>query len=165
MFKRKKPKKESDGLLKSVLMAYLVLALHVLIIAMICILVIFFRGIVNYMLWIFLGITLLILASGYYFYRRMRAEGKNLREMMRSPLFAGRSVEVSFMGGFASIRLNHQGDAMPPAIEAGVTPLQLEDPETLRIRQLTELAGLLEKDLISREEYDIAKQQLLNPGA
>jgi hypothetical protein len=162
MFNRNKPKKESDGLLKSVLMAYLVLALHVLVIAMICILVIFFRGIVNYMLWVFLAVTLLILASGYYFYRRMRAEGKNLREMMRSPLFAGRSVEVSFLGGFASIRLNQPGDPMPPAIEATASPLQLEDPETQRIRQLTELAKLLEKDLISREEYDSAKQQLLN---
>ena len=163
MFNRQKPKKESDGLLKSVLMAYLVLALHVLVIAMICILVIFFRGIVNYMLWIFLAITLLILGSGYYFYRRMRAEGKNLREMMRSPLFAGRSVEVSFMGGFASIKLNQQGDRMAPAIEAPPVTPQLEDPETQRIRQLTELARLLEKDLISREEYDTAKQQLLNP--
>ncbi|MDJ0782682.1 MAG: SHOCT domain-containing protein [Desulfosarcinaceae bacterium] len=164
MFKRQKPKKESDGLLKSVLMAYLVLALHVLVIAMICILVIFFRGIVNYMLWIFLAITLLILASGYYFYRRMRAEGKNLREMMHSPLFAGRSVEVSFMGGFASIRLNQQGDPLPPAIAATPAQMQLEDPETQRIRQLTELAGLLERDLISREEYDTAKQQLLKPS-
>jgi hypothetical protein len=162
MFKRQRQKKESDGLLKSVLMAYLVLAMHVLVIAMICILVIFFRGIVNYMLWIFLGITLLILGSGYYFYRRMRAEGKNLREMMSSPLFAGRSVEVSFMGGFASIRLNQPGDHLQPALEGpAASPLQLEDPETMRIRQLTELARLLEKDLITREEYDTAKQQLL----
>jgi hypothetical protein len=163
MFKRNKAKKESDGLLKSVLMAYLVLALHVLVIAMICILVIFFRGIVNYMPWVFLAVTLLILGSGYYFYRRMRAEGKNLREILRSPLFEGRSVEVSFLGGFASIRLNQPGDALPPAIEATARPLQLEDPETQRIRQLTELARLLEKDLITREEYDSAKHQLLNP--
>jgi hypothetical protein len=162
MFNRNKPKKESDGLLKSVLMAYLVLALHVLVIAMICILVIFFRGIVNYMPWVFLAVTLLILASGYYFYRRMRAEGKNLREILRSPLFEGRSVEVSFLGGFASIRLNQPGDQLPPAIEANARPLQLEDPETQRIRQLTELAHLLEKDLITREEYDNAKQHLLN---
>lgn len=162
MFNQQRQKKESDGVLKSVLMAYLVLALHVLVIAMICILVIFFRGIVNYMLWIFLGFTLLILGSGYYFYRRMRAEGKNLREMMHSPLFAGRSVEVSFLGGFASIKLNQHGDHLQPALEGpSDRPLQLEDPETMRIRQLTELARLLEKDLISREEYDTAKQQLL----
>jgi hypothetical protein len=162
MFNRNKPKKESDGLIKSLLMAYLVLAIHVLVVAMICILVIFFSGIINYMPWIFLAVTLLILATGYHFYRRMRAEGKNLREMMRSPLFEGRSVEVSFLGGFASIRLNQPGDQLPPAIEATARPLQLEDPETLRIRQLTELARLLEKDLTSREEYDNAKQQLLN---
>jgi BMFP domain-containing protein YqiC len=80
--------------------------------------------------------------------------------MLRSPLFAGRSVEVSFMGGFASIKLNQQGDHLT-AVEAPSAPLQLEDPETQRIRQLTELARLLEKDLISREEYDTAKQQLL----
>jgi hypothetical protein len=163
MFNRNKPKKESDGLVKSLLMAYLVLAIHVLVVAMICFLVIFFRGIVNYMPWVFLAFTLLILASGYYFYRRMRAEGKNLREILRSPLFEGRSVEVSFMGGFASIRLNQAGDPLPPAIEATARPLQLEDAKTQRIRQLTELARLLEKDLITREEYDNAKHQLLNP--
>jgi hypothetical protein len=38
---------------------------------------------------------------------------------------------------------------------------QLEDPGTIRIRELTELARMLEKNLITREEYNRAKQTLL----
>ncbi|WP_054690371.1 hypothetical protein [Desulfosarcina cetonica] len=48
-------RKEGDGLVKSVMLAYLILALHLLLIAGIAILVLFFRGVVNYMLWIVLG--------------------------------------------------------------------------------------------------------------
>ena len=39
--------------------------------------------------------------------------------------------------------------------------LQLEDPETARIRELTELARLFEKNLITSEEYNKAKNQIL----
>jgi hypothetical protein len=38
--------------------------------------------------------------------------------------------------------------------------MQLEDPETVRIRELAELARLLENDLITREEFNEAKQRL-----
>jgi hypothetical protein len=96
-------KKEGDGLVKSVLLAYFILALHVLLIAGMAILVLFFRGMVNYMLWIFLGGIVLIGLSAFYFIRRMRAEGKSLREMLRNPMFNGRSVEVSLLGGMATV--------------------------------------------------------------
>jgi hypothetical protein len=39
----------------------------------------------------------------------------------------------------------------------------LEDPDTVRIRELDMLANLLEKDLISRDEFVIAKEKLLKP--
>ena len=40
--------------------------------------------------------------------------------------------------------------------------MQLEDPETIRIRELAELARLLENDLITRDEFDKAKQRLFH---
>lgn len=158
-------KKESDGLIKSVMLAYLILALHVLLIAGMAILVLFFRGVVNYMLWILLGGIALVVFSAFYFFRRMRAEGKSLREMLRNPMFNGRSVEVSLLGGMATLRLGQA--SRPPAIEhdAVIDIPRLEDPEASRNREvseLTALARMLEKDLITVDEFNQAKRRLLN---
>jgi hypothetical protein len=157
--------KEGDGLVKSVLLAYFILALHVLLIAVMAILVLFFRGVVNYMLWIFLGGIGLIGLSAFCFFRRMRAEGKSLREMLRNPMFNGRTVEVSLLGGMATVKLGQS--SQPPAIEhdAAIDIPRLEDPAASRNRgasDLAELARLLEKDLITVDEFNKAKQQLLN---
>ncbi len=154
-----------DGLVKSVLLAYFILALHVLLIAAVAVLVLFFRGVVNYMLWIFLGGIALIGFSAFYLFRRMRAEGKSLHEMLRNPMFNGRSVEVSLLGGMATVKLGQA--TRPPAIghDAAIDIPRLEDPEALRSRgalDLAELARLLEKDLITVDEFNQAKRRLLN---
>jgi hypothetical protein len=54
-------RKGGEGLFKSVMMAYLVLVLHLLLVFGLGLVVIFFSGIVQYMLWIFLlgAITIL----------------------------------------------------------------------------------------------------------
>jgi len=148
--------------MKSVFMAYFILVLHALLIAGFGFLVLFFRGLVNYMGWIFLGGTALVLTSAYFFYRRMKAEGKTLKEMLNSPMFRGRQVEVTLLVGLASFKID-QG-RMPPALDAGsgTAPPQLEDPASVRVRELTELARLLENDLITTEEFNRTKKQLFN---
>ena len=157
-------KNEGDGLVKSVLLAYFILALHVLLIAGMAILVLFFRGVVNYMLWIVLGGIAVVGLSAFFFIKRMRAEGKSLREMLRNPVFRGRSVEVSLLGGMATVKL---GQPSPlPAIEhdASVDIPRLENPDAPRnpeVSDLAELARLLEKDLITVDEFNRAKRQLL----
>lgn len=154
---------EKIGLVKSVLLAYMILALHVLLIAGLGLMVLFFRGFVHYMLWIFLAGAALIGYSGYRFWRRMKTEGKTLAEMLSSPVFRGRSVEVSLLGGIASIKLGAPDGRRPLSLDDddGHGPRRLEDPETARIRELSELARLLEQDLITRQEYDTAKERLL----
>ena len=154
--------KETEGVMKSVLTAYFILILHALLFAGLGVLVLFFRGLVNYMLWIFLGGTALIVTSGYLFWRRMKAEGKTLQEMVNSPMFRGRTVEVSLLGGLASFKLGN-GPAVP-ALGAGDDglPLQLEDPASARVRELSELARLLENDLITMDEFNRTKQQLMS---
>ena len=159
--KRNRPEKES-GLFKSVMLVYMILGMHVLLVAAIVLLIIFLRGVVNYMLWIFVAGAVAILASAFYFFRKMRAQGKNLKETLGSPMFDGRPVELSLLGGLASIKIGHTKQE-PKAIghTSHLLP-QLEDPNTLRVRELTELAGLLEKDLLTLDEYNQAKQKLLN---
>lgn len=158
-------KREDDGLVRSVLLAYFILALHVLLIAAVAILVLFFRGVVNYMLWIFLGGIALIGFSGFYFIRRMRAEGRSLGEMLRNPMFNGRSVEVSLLGGMATVKLGQSSPSPAIGQNAAIDMPRLEDPDASRRREVTELselARMLEKDLITVDEFNKAKRQLLN---
>jgi hypothetical protein len=158
----KKKKENEDSLFKGVMIAYFIVVLHVLLIAGVGLLVIFFRGIINYMLWIFLGGSTFIIASAYLFYRRIKKEGMTLRETLNSPLFHGRTVEVSLLGGLASVKVGG-GSGGVPVLGNNSSPqyLQLEDPASVRLRELTELANLLEKNLITLDEYNEFKQQIL----
>jgi hypothetical protein len=157
-----KKEKEGPGLLRGVLLAYAVLALHVLLVACLGLLVIFFRGIVNYMFWIFTGGTTLILISAYLFYRRIKREGKNLKDILNSPPYRGRSMEVSLLGGIATIRMGNPDQQTMIESGTGNPTQQLEDPDTVRVRELMELARLRESDLITLEEYNSAKKKLFN---
>ena len=157
-------KSEENSHFKSVLMAYFILVLHVLLIVGLVMLVIFFRGIVNYMIWIFIGGSAVILASGYHFYKRLQKDGKTLQEMMSSSRLGSRPIEVSFLGGIASFKIGRPGSTPALSSEAAGQPLQqLEDPATVRIRELTELVRLLEDNLITLDEYNKVKQQILKP--
>ncbi|MCG6908104.1 MAG: hypothetical protein LJE63_15990 [Desulfobacteraceae bacterium] len=146
---------------KSVMVAYSILLLHVSVIAVLGILVLFFRGIVNYMLWIFLFGSTAIAVFAYLFFRRMKREGKSLREMLNTPVFNGRPVEVSLLGGLASFRLG--GRPGFPALEGDYLGAshQLEDPDTVRLRELVELGRMFENNLITFEEFNQAKKKLL----
>lgn len=156
-------RKGGEGLIKSVMVAYLVLVLHVLLILGLGLVVIFFSGIVHYMLWIFLVGAVAILTSFFYIYRRMKAEGRTLREMMLSPLFNGRPVEISLLGGLASFRIGGTAGG-PHELGTGThhPSHQLEDPGTIRLREIKELADLFKEDLITREEYENAKHHIFN---
>ena len=155
--------KKDPGLFKGIMLAYFVLILHVILIAGMGLLVIFFQGVVTYMPWIFIGGVTLILGSGYLFYRRLKAHGKSLRELLNSPFLQGKSFEVKLLGGMASFKIDVDGATHPPpAITAAEPALRLEDLTTMRLRELTELARLLENDLISPDEYNKLKRRLFN---
>ena len=164
LFKRKKNK---ENILKSVFVAHFILVLHILMIAAIGFLVLFFRGIVIYMPWIFLGGTAAIAASCYLLYKRMKKEGKSLKEMLSLPVFKNRTVEVSFLGGLASLRVENSINNLKDNVEVLETeiidhPRRLEDPETMHVKELTELVRLLDNKLITPDEYDKAKQKIFN---
>jgi hypothetical protein len=153
-------KKDSDGLMKSVMMAYLILVLHVVLLMGLGILVFFFRGIIHYMLWIVLFGAAAILASGYWFYRRMKAEGRSLRDTLNSPLFRNKTVEVSLLGGLAQFRVGQSNG--PPLLGDGQSDStqQLEWSGESQVQELTELARLLQSGLITPDEYEQAKQKI-----
>jgi hypothetical protein len=136
--------------------------LHVLLLVGMGILVLFFRGIVNYISWIFIGGSIAIITAGYLFYRRMKKEKKTLKEMLALPAFRGRSVEVSILGGFASLKIGKPDNVPLLGDNSYQNFQQLEDPTIIRIKELGELSRLLDKGLITPEEYNKAKHQLFN---
>ncbi len=151
---------EGNGLFSSVMTAYFILLLHVLLLVAIGVLVLIFRGLVNYMVWIVLGGAAFTGFSVWWIYRRLKAEGKNIGEVLNSDHFKGQNVEVSLLGGLASFRVG--SNPGPPLLNDDQSTLvpQLEDAETIRIRELTEVAKLLQSGLITRDEYEKAKHQI-----
>ncbi len=156
-----KKEKKDDQHFKSVLMAHLILVLHVLLIVFMVLLVIFFRGIIHYMIWIFLAGCAVIIASGYHFYKRMKAEGKTLREMLNSRYYGERSFEISLLGGLASFKVGKPNNVHQLENDRTNPMRQLEDPDTVRIRELTELVRLLENNMITQDEYNQFKKKII----
>lgn len=155
-------KEKENKYFKSILMAYFILVLHLVLIAALVLMVIFFRGIIDYMIWIFAGALIAIIGSGFHFYHRMKKEGKTLREILNTPQFNGRSVEISFLGGLASFKIGGREYGNTLALESHSSGRirQLEDPESVRSKEFSELVRLLEKNLITIEEYNEFKKRL-----
>jgi hypothetical protein len=148
------------GLFKGIAAAYVILLLHLVLIAGLGLVVIFLTGVARYVFWIMLGGMLLIGFSAYWFFRKLRRQGKTLGEVLRSPSLHGREVEVSLLGGIATMRLGRSNARQTlPSSPVGQQP-QLEGPMTQNIREIHALADLLEKNLITREEFEQAKTRL-----
>lgn len=169
---RQEKKKDKEGIIKSVFVAHFILVLHILVIASIGFLVLFFRGIVIYMPWIFLGGTAAIAASCYLVYNKMKKEGTSVKEMLSLPVFKDRTVEVSFLGGLASLKVENSAGGPTDeikTIDAEIIdhPRQLEEPQedlkAINVKELTELVRLLDNNLITSEEYNKAKEKIFNP--
>ncbi|ORJ59871.1 hypothetical protein [Geothermobacter hydrogeniphilus] len=160
--------KAGSGLVSGIFLTHLILLMHGLVIIMLALLVVFFRGVVSYMPWLVGGGVLLILFSAWYVWRRIRRSRRDLKDLLNSPLLQDRAVEISFLGGVASLRLGQPGSAggQLPVLEAPVveSTARLEDPEAQRLRELSRLVKLREAGHISDAEYDMLKAGLFQTG-
>lgn len=158
----KENKNKDESLFKAVLMTHFILFLHLLIIACLVLMVIFFRSITQHIWWIFLGATLLFMLSAFIIFRRIKSSGKKVfRDIENSSLYQERGFEVSFLKGLVSLKIGQPAGLKAIENESSDVKLQLEDPETVRIRELTELARMYEKKLITSEEYNKTKNQIM----
>jgi hypothetical protein len=160
-----KAAKPGAELFKGVLLAHLIIGLHVGVIALIGLLVIFFGGIARYWGWILLGGFTAAGLLGFFVYRKVKSRGRDLyRDIRNAPVMPGGTLEVSLLGGLASVKFSKPPDgAVLP--HAAALPALLEDSATLRIRELGNLARMYEKNLITREEFEQAKAAMFNPPA
>ncbi len=160
-----KNRHSNDGnVIKGVFIACFMLIFHVVLLAVVGLLVIFLSGVINYLPWILLGGLGLIAGSGYMLLRYLRKNSGSLVKVLSLPELRGKNIEVSVLGGLASVKINGAEDA-PQMIgtdsrSSAVQPA--EDEEITEIRSLTRLAGLLEDDLITSDEYQQAKQRLFD---
>lgn len=149
--------------LKGLFLAHLIIVLQILVVAIIGMTVVFIGGLARYLLWVLLGGGALFLILAYVFYRRFKTSGRDLIKNLDVSTLQGRPFEIRFLGGLMSFKVG--GSDNLPALEHKVSRslAQLEDTETIRKRELAELAQLLADDLISTEEFTSARQKIMKP--
>ena len=152
--------KQSETI-KGLFLAHLIILLQIFVVAIIGMTVIFIGGLARYLLWVLLGGGALILVLAYVIYRRFRTSGRDLIKNLDVSTLQGRPFEVRFLGGLMSFKVGDSDNL--PALEHKVSRsvAQLEDTETIRKRELAELAQLLADDLISTEEFTSARQKIM----
>jgi hypothetical protein len=155
---------QDESIVGGLFITMAILLFHVALLAGICLLVLFFHVIVHYLLWIVVGAGILIGGGGYLFLRHLRGSGSEaLREVLSMPEFKGRSLEINFLGGLASLKIGKNDETVPQLPDLTIpSDRRIENEHGTRTRELLTLARLLEQDLISREEYQQAKKQLFD---
>lgn len=153
----------SPGLFSGIMLAYGIVLLHILLIAGLGMLIIFFKGITAYLPLVLASGLIAIGSTTWYLFRRLRSQSKGLHEVLNSPLFKGKSVEIKLLGGVASIRidLNNTAATLPITGAENPTPL-LEDRNPERIRELVNLARSLENDPITQKGNDKTGRNFFN---
>ncbi len=155
--------KKDKGVTSGIFIGYFVIVLHILLIVAVALIVIFLRGINEYLTWIMLGCFLIILGSGYFFYRKIKSDNNKLRDILNDPALQGKSLEISFLGGMASLKVAQSPSALTSLEHNGQSPPpQLEDSHSIQVRELTQIANLLKSNLITQDEYDRLKAEVFN---
>jgi hypothetical protein len=145
---------ENPGIVKNIFTGYFILILHVVLLVLLGLFIVFFRGLVQYMPWILGGGLVLLLSALILVVVKIRRQRGRVQHMRSQ----GRGVEISLLGGLASMRVG--GSPGAPGLEQNA-PLQLEDPHTSRMRSLERLMEMYQQELISRDEFLRLKQDLL----
>ncbi len=156
--------KEKNGLFRNIFVAYFIVLLHVILLAGTGVTILLFKGVYHYLPWIMAGLGILILTIAWIFYRRMKTNTSDIRSVLAMPEFRDRTVEVKIMGGLASFKIDAaQNNTMQIAQNPEtMSDKFLIDHDIDNIEQkILKLTALFEKDLITAEEFEKAKQNIL----
>ncbi len=154
---------DDAGLTKSLFLAFVILFFHVGILLLVALLAVFFGFITKYFGWILLALGLVIAGTIFYIVYSLKRRSSGIAEVLKRPEFRGKTVELKILGGLASLKVADQPESGPLLeYEDRPEPRYLESPDSSRVRELSELARLLENDLITPEEYQQAKNKIFN---
>lgn len=153
-----------EGIFKSIFTAYIILLLHVILLAGVGVSVILFQGIYHYLPWILGGITLLVMGIAWMIYRKLKTDSTHIRDMLNFPEFKDRNIEIRLLGGLASLSITgrSQKPMLPESpLNAQDHLVKLESSYNRTERKIIELTALYEKNLITRDDFETAKQKIL----
>ncbi|MBF0209563.1 MAG: SHOCT domain-containing protein [Desulfamplus sp.] len=179
---------DKEGVFKSLFAAYFVLLLHIFLVVGVGVAVVLFKGVYEYLPWILSGIAVLVIAIFWIFYLRIKQSSTDIHDVLSHPAFQNRNVEIKLLGGVATFKLSMPptgGDNI--LLQDGQSRKLLQEQTTANYnqdsdnqdytevfeqkhqnqghtnieRRLTELAALYKRDLITDEEYEMAKKQIL----
>jgi len=156
-------KSDQEGLFKNIFIGYFILLLHVLLLAGIGLFVVFIKGVFTFLPWIMGGTVLLVLVIAWLFYRRMQKSAAQLSDMLSNAHMQDRNIEVRLLGGLAAFKINAKQPAdLLPDSPGGDSNTRLIETETDRAeRRMHQLDDLYEKDLITKEEFEQARQTII----
>ncbi len=153
---------QNKSVFSGVMLGYLVLVLHILLMIGLGVTVVLIKGIYDFRWLILIAGIALIGGSGYYFYRYFIEHKQRISDLMSNPAFSDRTLEISLMGGMATMRLGHKDDNLKLIQADSETAIkQLESPESIQIKELSKLSKKLDDDLITREEFLRLKQNII----
>nr|WP_319493442.1 SHOCT domain-containing protein [uncultured Desulfobacter sp.] len=157
-------KKDKDGVFKNIFVAYFILLLHVFLLAGIGLSVVLFKGVYHYLPWIMAGIAILVLAIAWIIYARMRATSSSLSQVLGTPEFQDRAVEIRLLGGLATFEIKAKEQPLLPnhtGLSSYSNAQLIESAEDRAERKLLELNALYEKDLITEKEFEKARRSII----
>ncbi len=156
-------KTDKEGLFKNIFIGYFILLLHVLLLAGIGLFVVFMKGVFTYLPWIMGGTAFLVLVIAWLFYRRMKKSSSQLRDILSNAQMQDRNIEVSLLGGLAAFKINaKENTGLLPDSPGDRKNTPLIEAEADRTeRRMHQLDDLYEKDLITKEEFEKARQTII----
>ncbi len=151
---------ENKSFFSGVMLGSIVLGLHLLLVIGLGVAVVLIKGIYDLRWLIFIMGIAVVGFSGYVFYRKFKENNRKIADLMSDPSLANRTLEISLLGGMATVKLGHKDDNVR-LIAAEEAPRQLEAPQSVQIKELSELNKMLEDGLITREEFLQLKKEII----
>ena len=153
---------QNKSVFSGVMLGYMVLVMHLLLMIGLGITVVLIKGIYDFRWLIFIAGIALIGWSGHYFYRRFKDSNRKLSDFMSDPALQNRTLEISLLGGMATVKLGHKDESIQLiAADDENQVKQLESAQSVQVKELSELNKMLDQGLITREEFLRLKKQVL----
>lgn len=151
---------ENKTFFSGVMLGSIVLGLHLLLVIGLGVAVVLIKGIYDLRWLIFISGVAVIGFSGYIFYKKFKENNRKIADLMTDPALANRTLEISLLGGMATVKLGHKDENLQ-LVAAEEQPKQLEAPQSVPIKELSELNRMLEDGLITRDEFLQLKKEII----
>ena len=154
---------KKNPLFSGIMAGYLILLAHLLLIIILAAAVVFIQTLAEYIEYVLAGGVLLIIGAAVFFYRLFKQNGKEILNTLKNPAFQGQNIEISLLGGLASVSINNPEKSQQLSLDSRSPTIQaLPDPHASSPRnELLRLADLYDRDLISKEEFLQLKEEFL----